>query len=43
MIFFYIELKKWVVQAHHPPRTVSENYEKKTLLQWKPMDLGGIP
>ena len=29
MIFFYIELKKWVVQAHHPPRTVSENYEKK--------------
>ena len=26
----------------YPPRTVSENYEK-TILQWKPMELGGIP
>ena len=25
-----------------PPRPVSENYEK-TILQWKPMELGGIP
>ena len=24
-------------------RPVSENYEKRTILQWKPMDLGGIP
>ena len=27
----------------YPPRTVSENYEKKTSLQWKLMELGGIP
>ena len=27
----------------YPPRPVSENYEKKNILQWKPMDLGGIP
>ena len=26
-----------------PPRPVSENYENKTSLQWKPMELGGIP
>ena len=26
-----------------PPRPVSENYENKTILQWKPMDLGVIP
>ena len=26
-----------------PPRTVSENYEKTNSLQWKLMDLGGIP
>ena len=27
----------------YPPRTVSENYEKKTSLQWKLMELVGVP
>ena len=42
--FFSHCIKKWVFQAHRrvPPRPVSENYEK-TILQWKPMELGGIP
>ena len=25
-----------------PPRPVQKNYEK-TILQWKPMELGGVP
>ena len=43
-ISFYIVLKNefFKLTEWYPPRPVSENYEK-TILQWKPMDLGGIP
>ena len=43
--FFYIVFKKKVFQAHrgYPPRPVSENYEKKEFVQWKPMELGVVP
>ena len=27
----------------YPLRPVSENYEKRTILQWKLMELGGVP
>ena len=45
-IYFYIVSKKWFFQAHrrvYPPPPVSEKYEKKTILQWKPMEFGGVP
>ena len=42
--FFSYCIKKMSFSSseRYPPRPVSENYEK-TILQWKPMDLGGIP
>ena len=43
-ISFHIALKKWVFQAHrrvHPTTGVGELW--KNILQWKLMDLGGIP
>ena len=44
-ISFYIVLKKWVFQAHRrvPPTTGVVELWKKTILQWKPMELGGVP
>ena len=43
-ISFHIVLKNefFKLTEGYPPRPVSENYEK-TILQWKPMELGGIP
>ena len=46
--FFSYCIKKWVFQAHRrvPPTTgVGELWKKnkKTSLQWKLMELGGIP
>ena len=43
--FFLYCIKKnefFKLTEGYPPRPVSENYEK-TILQWKPMELGGIP
>ena len=44
-ISFHIVLKKWVFQAHRrvPPMTGVLDQGKKSILQWKPMDFGGIP
>ena len=43
--FFSYCIKKmnFKLTEGYPPRTVSENYEKKTSLQWKLTELGGIP
>ena len=43
-ISFHIVFKNefFKLTEGYPPRPVSENYEK-TILQWKPMELGGIP
>ena len=42
--FFSYCLKKWVFQAHWgvPPTTGVVELWKKNILQWKPMELGGI-
>ena len=43
--FFLYCIKKnefFKLTEGYPPRLVSENYEK-TILQWKPMELSGIP
>ena len=42
--FFSYCFKKWVFQAHRgvPPTTGVVELWKKTILQWKPMELGGI-
>ena len=44
-ISFHIVLKNefFKLTEGYPPRTVSENYEKKTSLQWKLMELVGVP
>ena len=44
-IYFYIVLKTWVFQAHRrvPPTTGVVELWKKQILQWKPMELGGVP
>ena len=43
--FFLYCIKKWVFQAHRrvPPTTGVVELGKKTILQWKPMELGGVP
>ena len=43
--FFLYCIKKWVFQAHRrvPPTTGVVELWKKTILQWKPMELGGVP
>ena len=45
--FFSYRIKKMSFSSSpkgtYPLRPVSENYEKRTILQWKLMDLGGIP
>ena len=46
-ISFHIVLKKMSFSSSpkgtYPLRPVSENYEKRTSLQWKLMELGGVP
>ena len=44
-ISFYIVFKKWIFQAHRrvPPTTGVVEFWKKTILPWKPMELGGVP
>ena len=47
-ISFYIVLKKWVFQAHRrvskgTPHDWCRRTMKKNILQWKPMELGGVP
>ena len=41
---FYIVLKKWIFQAHRmvPLTTGVVELWKKNILQWKPMELGGV-
>ena len=41
---FYIVLTKWFFQAHRrvPPTTGAVEFWKKTILPWKPMELGGV-
>ena len=43
--FFLYSIKKWVFQAHRrvPPTTGVVELWKKNILQWKPMELGGVP
>ena len=44
--FLYnIVLKTWVSEAHQrgPPTTGVVEQWKKPTLQWKPMELGGVP
>ena len=43
--FFLYCIKKWVFQAHRrvPPTTGVVELWKKNILQWKPMELGGVP
>ena len=43
--FFLYCIKKWVFQAHRrvPPTTGVVELWKKIILQWKPMELGGVP
>ena len=43
--FIFVLLKKWVFQAHLrlPPMTGAVEQWKKPTLQWKPMELGGVP
>ena len=43
--FFLYCIKKWIFQAHRrvPPTTGVVELWKKTILQWKPMELGGVP
>ena len=42
---FYIVLTKWTFQAHRrvPPTTGVVELWKKIILQWQPMELGGLP
>ena len=42
--FFSYCFKKWIFQAHRgvPPTTGVVELWKKTILQWKSMELGGI-
>ena len=43
--FFLYCIKKWVFQAHRrvPPTTGVVELWKKIILQWKPMELDGVP
>ena len=42
LFILYLKNEFFKLTEGYPPRPVSENYEK-TILQWKPMELGGIP
>ena len=43
--FFLYCIEKISFQAHRrvPPTTGVVEFWKKTILQWKPMELGGVP
>ena len=43
--FFLYCIKKRIFQAHRrvPPTTGVVEFWKKNILQWKPMELGGLP
>ena len=44
-ISFYVVLTKWFFQAHRrvPPTTGVVELRKNAILQWKPMELNGVP